>query len=117
MPSRADAVVWYRFGPSPGAPGSAVIAGHVDYDGQRGTFFRLQDLGPGAIVTIDYDDGSRQRFEVTDTRSIPKPALPTDAIFTRSGPPLLHLITCGGSFDRAAGSYRDNVVVEAVPLP
>jgi hypothetical protein len=27
--------------------------------------------------------------------------------------PVLRLITCGGSFDRATGHYRDNVIVDA----
>lgn len=116
VPSNADAVVWYQFGPSPGADGSAVVAGHVDYNGARGSFFHLEDLRPGALVTVDYDDGSQQRFRVSDRRRVAKVALPTDEIFNRSGPPRLHLITCGGDFDSAAQSYRDNVVVQALPV-
>lgn len=116
VPARADAVVWYQFGPSPGAPGSAVLAGHVDYNGARGVFFRLTELNPGTPITVGYDDGSRRQFTVTTRRQFAKPELPAGEIFTRDGPAHLTLVTCGGSFDRAAGSYRDNVVVQAVPV-
>lgn len=116
VPSRADAVVWYRFGPSPGSAGSAVVAGHVDYDGARGSFFRLTELRPGSPILVAYDDGSERRFRVTERRRIAKAALPTDEIFSRKGPPRLNLITCGGAFDPSERSYRDNVVVSAVPV-
>jgi len=40
--------------------------------------------------------------------------LPAD-IFAQDGPARLVLISCGGPFDRTAGSYLDNIVVFAVP--
>ena len=39
-----------------------------------------------------------------------------DQLFTRSGPPRLTLITCGGPFLPEFRSYRDNVVVVAEPV-
>jgi hypothetical protein len=36
-------------------------------------------------------------------------------LFSGTGAPRLTLITCGGSFDAARRSYRENVVVTAVP--
>jgi hypothetical protein len=35
LPDDVDRVGWYRFGPAPGAAGSAVLAGHVD-DAEQG---------------------------------------------------------------------------------
>ena len=43
----------------------------------------------------------------------PKQALPTARIWDHTRRPVLRLITCGGSFDRASGHYRDNVIVYA----
>ncbi len=40
-----------------------------------------------------------------------------DALFTRDGPPRLHIVTCGGNFDRKARHYDENVVVVANPAP
>jgi hypothetical protein len=40
-------------------------------------------------------------------------ALPTERIWNRTSEPVLRLITCGGSFDRSSGHYRDNIIVFA----
>jgi hypothetical protein len=45
-----------------------------------------------------------------------KPAsIPADA-FSRTGPPRLVLITCGGPFDPRTGNNEDNIVGHAQPL-
>jgi LPXTG-site transpeptidase (sortase) family protein len=113
VPAEADAVVWYGAGSVPGAAGSAVIAGHVDYDGQRGSFYNLGALERGDAIRVDLDDGTTHRFVVKRVERHAKSALPTDELFTRNGSPVLTLITCGGDFDRSTGHYTDNVVVRA----
>ncbi len=45
----------------------------------------------------------------------PKEELPLDAIFSKEGPPVLTLITCGGGFDPGVARYDSNVVVYAMP--
>jgi hypothetical protein len=40
-----------------------------------------------------------------------------ERIWNRTSQPVLRLITCGGSFDRSTGHYRDNVIVYARPAP
>jgi hypothetical protein len=116
LPADAETVVWYEHGASPGEEGSAVLAGHVDFNGRRGTFFDLGDVAVGSAVTVTYDDGMSTRFEVVDRHSYAKPDLPTGELFRRDGEPTLVLITCGGEFDRGARSYRSNVVVTARPI-
>jgi sortase (surface protein transpeptidase) len=111
----ADQVGWYRFGPAPGDDGSTVLAAHVDYDGERGVFFELRSIQPGATVEVLSSDGSRRRFTVDAVTQVAKVDLGTTAVFDRTGPPRLALITCGGTFDEDARSYRDNIVVTAVP--
>jgi sortase (surface protein transpeptidase) len=110
---------WYRFGPAPGsAAGSSVVSGHVDDRVQgRGAFYRLVDLAVGDPVVVTTAAGADLAFRVSAVRRIPKSTLPVDELFARDGPPHLTLVTCGGTFDRALGSYRDNVVVTAVSAP
>ena len=116
VPADVRDVGWYRHGPAPGEPGAAVIAGHVDSREQgRGAFFDLRRLDVGARVEVTDADGNVQRFDVVARRTYDKAVLPADALFARDGPPQLVLITCGGDFDPAAGSYRENVVVYAQP--
>jgi sortase (surface protein transpeptidase) len=115
VPTDVDTLGWYRFGPVPGASGSAVVIGHVDSQVQGpGAFFRLHELGPGDGVTVLFADGSRSEFRVVARRSYPKSRLPA-GLFARTGRPMLALVTCGGAFDPLTRSYADNVVIYAVP--
>jgi hypothetical protein len=105
---------WYTGGPVPGETGPAVIAGHVDWAGAPAVFAGVADLAPGAEVLVERADGSTERFTVTRVARYPKDAFPAAAVYGPTPDAQLRLITCGGTFDRAARSYRDNVVVDAV---
>lgn len=113
-PSRADKAGWYAKGIAPGDAGPAVIAGHVDSKTGPGVFFRLPELQPGAEVLVERKDGSKLTFVVNHTYSTEKTAFPTAAVYAPTPLSELRLVTCGGDFDRVAGSYRNNVIVEAV---
>jgi hypothetical protein len=117
VPEDVSVAGWYRFGPAPGEPGSAVVTAHVDSASQGpGAFFPLRDVAPGAAVTVAFDDGSTRPFEVVGRRSYGKDALPVAELFTRDGDAVLTLVTCGGAFDPVTRSYEENLVVFAVPV-
>ena len=117
IPDRAAEIGWYDpdgLGVRPGATGTAVFAGHVDSRSQgRGALYHLRDLQVGEIIEVDLDDGSVQRWLVTELIQYPKVDVPLNEVFTWAGPPRLVVITCGGEFDRTARSYTDNIVVYA----
>jgi hypothetical protein len=50
---------------------------------------------------------------VTRTEQYPKSRFPSQEVYGDTDGAELRLITCGGSFDQAARSYRDNLVVYA----
>jgi LPXTG-site transpeptidase (sortase) family protein len=77
-------------------------------------FRHLDDLAAGDSVRVAMSDGSTVDYVVTDVTQVPKSALPAET-WSRDGEPRLVLITCGGVFDSAAGSYEDNVVASARP--
>jgi hypothetical protein len=104
---------WFAEGPAPGQVGPAVIAGHVDSRTGPAVFYRLRELRPGQAVLVERADGTRLRFVVEQARSYPKASFPTADVFGPVPSAALRLITCGGDFDRARGSYRDNLVVFA----
>ena len=112
----ASEVGWYRFGPSPGEPGSAVLAAHIAFDGEDGVFRDLAEIEVGAIVEVGYVDDILVRFEVIGMSQYDKAELPFDAIFASEGEPILTLITCGGEFNPSLSSYEDNVVAYAVAI-
>jgi len=113
VPSDPDVAGWYAQGPRPGQPGPAVILGHVDSATGPAVFFRLDRLSPGDAITVDSADGSTRSFRVTGVTRVPKNRFPTDLVYLPTLQPVLRLVTCGGSFDRTARSYRDNVIVFA----
>jgi LPXTG-site transpeptidase (sortase) family protein len=113
-PTDFDQTGWYAAGPVPGEPGPAVIAAHVDSRAGPAVFFRLKELKPGDKVYVPRSDGVTATFTVTGVERYPKNAFPTQKVHGPTPDRALRLITCGGSFDYAKRSYRDNIVVYAV---
>ncbi|MBM0231117.1 class F sortase [Micromonospora sp. STR1_7] len=113
VPDNATEVGWFTKAPVPGALGPAVLAGHVNWKGRRGTFFDLGKLAVGAGIMVDRRDGSTAMFTVTKVEQYPKDRFPTDEVYGPTDHAALRLITCGGEFDEATQHYRDNVIVYA----
>lgn len=109
-----DKAAWFDGSPVPGEVGPAVIEGHIDSAANGpSVFFNLGDLTPGDDIDIDRADGSTVHFTVDAVRSYPKDDFPTLQVYGNTTGPELRLITCGGEFDSAQGSYRNNTVVYA----
>jgi sortase (surface protein transpeptidase) len=118
IPPLAERAGWYRFGAAPGeGDGTAVVAAHVDSAASAGLgpFARLPEVQPGAVVDVTLADGTSRRYTVTDVTRQPKPEIRWADVFVRDGAHRLVLVTCGGTFQREAGRYSDNVVVTAEP--
>ena len=113
VPHAWNTAGWYDQGPRPGQPGPAVIIGHVDSKSGPAVFYRLRDLRPGDIVRVGLTNGRTLVFRVQRTERYPKNKFPTEAVYFPTLDRELRLITCGGDFDYAKGSYVDNIVVYA----
>ncbi|MGW5581479.1 class F sortase [Micromonospora chokoriensis] len=113
VPDGASEVGWFTKAPTPGALGPAVLAGHVNWKGHRGTFFDLARVKVGSAITVDRQDGSTAMFTVTKVEQYPKDRFPTDEVYGSTDHAALRLITCGGEFDDSTQHYRDNVIVYA----
>lgn len=113
-PADPRLVGWWREGARPGAvAGSAVLIGHTVSTG-GGVFDELGSLEPGDRVRVR----SAERwigYAVTSTRtySVAELARSAPAVFARSGPSRLVLVTCT-DFDGEV--YRGRTVVVASPL-
>ena len=112
VPAEAGTVGWYPLGPAPGEIGPAILTGHVSYRGP-GVFARLSELKAGDRVAVHRADGSLAEFVVYAVNRYSKAEFPAGEVYGDTAEPVLRLITCGGEFDPAARSYRDNVVVSA----
>ena len=110
-PARAG---WFTGGPTPGALGPAVIAGHVTWDGAPGVFHRLGKLRRGdQVAVVTREDGRVAVFAVSRVARFSKSRFPTRSVYGAIDHAGLRLITCGGTYDAARHRYLDNVVVFA----
>ncbi len=113
VPEGASTAGWFALSPVPGEAGPSVLAAHVNYDGVPGVFARLHEMKAGDTAIVRRSDGTPVRFTAYRVERFSKSAFPTADVYGNTAGPELRLITCGGDFDRAAHSYRDNVVVFA----
>ncbi|MGW8765034.1 class F sortase [Streptomyces sp. NPDC055815] len=113
--SMPHTVGWFGSGIRPGAAGAALLVGHVDTETRRAVFYGLSAARPGAKVRITRTDGSVAEFTVDDVQVFPRDDFDARRVYGARDPRRaeLRLITCGGTFDRAAGTYTANVVVSA----
>lgn len=112
-PSGPDTVGWYELGPRPGNRGSAVIDGHSGYaDGRAAAFDELPGLGKGDRLYVEDASGRRASFVVRTTRLYARDADAAE-VFAPTASSRLNLITCTGSFDVAAGTHSQRLVVFA----
>jgi sortase (surface protein transpeptidase) len=110
-PIRYDIVGWYKYGPTPGELGPAVIVGHVDNWQGVAVFWRLRDLQPGDEIDVDRADGQTAKFTVTSSQQVPRDSFPTQAVYGNLDYAGIRLITCGGVFNTQTHEYTDNTVV------
>ncbi|MFI1619895.1 class F sortase [Streptomyces lydicus] len=104
---------WYGPGPTPGAKGPAVIAGHVTWNGTPSVFRRLSSMKRGDTVEVARQDGRTAKFTVDRIATYPKNKFPTLEVYKNLDHAGLRLITCGGDYDQGKHYYPDNVVVFA----
>lgn len=113
VPVDYDEVGWFTGGGRPGGIGPTVIAAHVDSPTGPAVFLDLEKLVVGDVVDVHDVEGVLHTYRVTETAAYPKTSFPTARVFGATVRDELRLITCGGIFDRDAGSYVDNRVVFA----
>jgi len=104
---------WYKYGPSPGQIGPAVIVGHVDTYKGPSVFWKLREIKAGDEISIAREDSSVVKFKVTALQQFDQSNFPTDAVYGNTDDAQLRLITCGGTFNKKTLRYSENTVVFA----
>lgn len=114
VPRDVNVLGWYRFSsPAGSETGRTVIVGHRDGRGQGAGFFHaLPQVGLGTRITITVGE-QIVNYRVIGRTSIDRDRLP-EALFRRSGPHQLVLISCAGAYVEGRG-YEQNVIVIAEP--
>lgn len=87
LPDDPRVLGWYRFGPAPRT---------------------------GDVVEVGLGPGRRSSYRVDSVERFDRQALPA-AVFARTGPERLRIVTCTGPYLPDQGGYQQNLVVTAVP--
>jgi sortase (surface protein transpeptidase) len=112
VPTNFTDVGWYNKGPLPGAPGNAVIVGHVDgKDVPKAVFYDLSKLNPGDLIEVLSKDGKTLQFQVIVIKSYAYTDPATEVFAGDASKARLNLITCGGNWIKDKKSYDQRIVV------
>ncbi|KJY16069.1 MULTISPECIES: class F sortase [unclassified Streptomyces] len=108
-------VGWWGQGVQPGAAGTALMVGHVDTRSKPAVFYGLSSAQAGDKVRVVRADGSVVEFTIEDVRVYERAAFDAHKAYGPrvAGRAELRLVTCGGTYDKAAKEYTANVVVSA----
>ncbi|GGM76072.1 hypothetical protein GCM10010106_23210 [Thermopolyspora flexuosa] len=106
-------VGWYRYGPTAGQAGPAVLLGHKDTRTGSAVFSRVHELRHGDTIEVVRMDGTVAVFTVGGLEQAGKDVFPTHRVYGDAATAELRLITCGGVYDRTTGHYTDNIIVYA----
>lgn len=105
---------WYKDGAKPGEEGNVVVDGHYDTNtGAPGAFWELKDLQIGDKVLLADALGRRFEYAVTQKSYISITDPERAKVFDSTEARQLTLITCGGVWDYASGTYNKRLVIKA----
>lgn len=113
VPDGYDTVGYYKYGPTPGELGPAVVLGHVDSVDGPAVFYSLGQLEEGDEIEIEREDGTTAVFEVTNMERHLQSGFPTEQVYGNIDHAGLRLITCSGTFDKGIQRYSHNLIVFA----
>lgn len=104
---------WYKYSPTPGERGPAVILGHVNsLQDDSGVFYHLDELKKGQKISVTRTDGTVAVFRVDRHAVYAKKDFPTLEVYGNTTDAQLRLITCDG-FSPDSKLYETNLVVYA----
>jgi LPXTG-site transpeptidase (sortase) family protein len=106
-------VGWHAKGASPGEPGTAIIAGHVDTATSAAVFVGLGELKKGDTFRVVRADRRTANFVVDGAETFDKQDFPDRRVYADTAQAQVRLITCAGAYDRTVRDYKENLVVFA----
>ena len=105
---------WYEDGPKAGEEGNIIIDGHYDTaTGSPGAFWDLKNLSLGDTVALVDKLGRVYTYVVDNKYFVDITDPKRTEVFKSTTAKTLTLITCGGVWDYASGTYNKRLVVTA----
>jgi len=115
-PRNLNDVGWYDGSARPGnSRGSSLLLGHVSGWTADGVFKKISKLAPGTMFEVEKGNGTKVKYQVTRSESIPLDSLDMGKILTPDveGEHDLKLMTCSGKYNRSSEEYEERLVVYA----
>ncbi|MEU4555475.1 class F sortase [Micromonospora violae] len=116
VPDGVTEVTWWG-SELPAARGAAVLAGHVNWQGQVGPFAELWQAGQGERIEVTDRHGRLRRYRITEVHTVAKNDLPRRApdLFGQYGPHRIVLVTCIGRWVGGLLGFEANRIVVGQP--
>jgi len=115
VPSSWQTAGWYKEGAKPGEDGNVIIDGHYDTNtGAPGAFWELKSLQVGDKVLLTDKLARVFEYSVNNKSFISISDPERQKVFASGKDRVLTLITCGGVWDYASGTYNKRLVITAV---
>lgn len=109
---------WFVNSVRPAQSGLSVIVGHVNgRKSDDGIFKNLDKLKEGDQFSVEFGNGEERQFVVKTVQSYDV-ASAANYLFSQSpdASSQLNLVTCGGTYDKAAKTYNKRVIVTSEPV-
>jgi len=112
LPHDARDVAWLDQGPFPGSNNNVVLAGHIAWGGVPGSFGTIDRLHPGDVVTIVLH-GKTWKYAVRYSCLFPFNSPRGLQVIGYTPVPSLTMVSCAGTWNAAAGTHNERIVVRA----
>ncbi|MEI8188014.1 MAG: class F sortase [Candidatus Saccharibacteria bacterium] len=113
VPTNVYDVAWYNKSSLPGAPGAAVIDGHVSSWTTHGVFYSLTSIKINSIVQVEMGNGTLYNYKVVKKQVYSYDNVDMNALLSPVNPKLpgLNLITCTGSVIKGTNEFNQRAIV------
>jgi hypothetical protein len=117
VPRNAKDVAWLDQGPIPGRTRNVVLAGHINYSGQRGSFEGIGRMKKREDIYLVLKNGKKMHFKVAWVCTFPRDTEHASQIMGNTNVTSVTLVSCGGTYDRSAGTHDKRIVVRGEIYP
>ena len=117
VPKNARDVAWLDQGPIPGRTRNVVLAGHINYSGQRGSFEGIGQMKKREDIYLVLKNGKKMHFKVAWVCTFPRDTKHAAQIMGNTSVTSVTLVSCGGTYDRSAGTHDKRIVVRGEIYP
>lgn len=115
VPKNINDVGWYANSSNPGAPGTVLINGHVDYAGEPGALYNVKKIENGDDIILETGSGRQIYYKVIKKEEIPTEEFNFDKIFATSpkNTQNIGIVANSGKYDNKKQLFDHKLIIYA----